>query len=348
MTHVSLTHWDAALHPHHPKLGKPCSAEPPVEFFSKLPTELWLMIDENLDPIDRRTLRMSSKVCMSILDTLPPLDSAEDKIRLTCLMEQDWLKLPTHQICIACLEPHERLMAQPRAFERQLKYAHGNHRLCKGGLRLTADRMLCQCCWSWLILNQEQRGVSHERSFWDLDDGWDIWKHGWKTQWRKGKLLLEITAELCLSEQDGLAEWLVKYGKPPEMMQLMVRMPFCGCRRTHDNLQEETMRRVNAYLAVRHSPWRRKWETSKRSYLDCVWCGALYTVAWAHDRFVVTRYYNLSSPEAMAASMHWEIWRPFWRVPRSWKDVGRRIWLEWRLSCMTDRVQKVRSAGRAV
>jgi len=61
-------------------------------------------------------------------------------------------------------------MAQPRAFERQFKYTHANHRICKGGLRLTADRMLCQCCWSWSILNQEQRGVTHERNIWDSNN----------------------------------------------------------------------------------------------------------------------------------------------------------------------------------
>jgi len=348
MTHISLTHWDAALQPHYPKLGKPQSAKRPAKFFSKLPTELWLMIDEDLDPIDRRTLRMSSKVCMSMLSALPTLDLTEDKIRLTCLMEQDWLKLPSYQICIICAEPHERLTAQPRAFERQFENTHSNHRTCKGGLRLTADRILCQCCWTWLILNHEQRGVTNGRSFWDLEDGWDSWKHGWRTEWRKGKLLLELTTELCLGKQGGMAEWLTKYGKPLQMMQLMVRLPFCGCKSTHGILEQETLRRIRTYLAVRHSNWRKQWETSKRSYLDCVWCGALYTVAWANDRFVVTRYYNLSSPEMMAASIHWEMWRSLWRVPQSWKDVGMRNWLEWRVSCMKEKFQRLCGVSKAM
>ena len=348
MTHISLTHWDAALQPHYPKLGKPQSAKRPAKFFSKLPTELWLMIDEDLDPIDRRTLRMSSKVCMSMLNALPTLDLTKDKIRLTCLMEQDWLKLPSYQICIICAEPHERLMAQPRAFERQFENTHSNHRTCKGGLRLTADRILCQCCWTWLILNHEQRGVTNGKSFWDLEDGWDSWKHVWRTEWRKGKLLLELTTELCLGKQGGMAEWLTKYGKPLQMMQLMVRLPFCGCKSTHGILEQETLRRIRTYLAVRHSNWRKQWETSKRSYLDCVWCGALYTVAWANDRFVVTRYYNLSSPEMMAASIHWEMWRSLWRVPQSWKDVGMRNWLEWRVSCMKEKFQRLCGVSKAM
>jgi len=346
MTYISLTHWDAALHPHYPKLGKPYSVESPVGFFSWLPTELWLMIDENLGPIDRRTLRMSSKVCRSMLETLPPLDSAKDSIRLTCLMEQDWLKLPTHQICIICAEPHERLLAQPRAFDRQFKYTHTNHSMCKGGLRLTADRILCQCCWTWLLLNQEQRGVSNERSFRDFDDSRDSWTHGWKTEWRGGKLRLEITTTLCLGEFSGMVEWLIKYWRTPQMMQLTVRVPFCGCKSTHGILEQEIQRRVGMYVSTLHSSWSKRWETSKRSYLDCVWCGALYTVGWTDDKLIVTRYYNLSSPEAMAANTHWEMWRSIWRVPRSWKDVGMRTWLDWRLSCIKERVQRVCGVSR--
>jgi len=306
------------------------------------------MIDENLNPIDRRTLRMSSKVCKSMLRPLSPQDSIEDKIHLTCLMEQDWLKLPTHQICTVCLEPHERLMAQPRAFERQFKYTHANHRICKGGLRLTADRVLCQCCWNWSILNQEQRGVTHERHFWDFNNTRNSWKHGWSTEWREVKLLLAMMTELYLDELGGIVEWLMKYLKTSNFMQSMVRVPFCRCKSTHSILEQEIKRRTGTYLSDRLSSWRKRWEISQRSYLDCVWCGALYTVGWSDDKLIVTRYYDLNSPEAMAASIHWEVWSSFWQVSRSWKDVGMRTWFQWRLSCMTGEIRRVCGVSRTM
>jgi hypothetical protein len=352
MAQISPPNRNAALPPNWPKTEHSIVSKTPEAFFSKLPTELWLMIDENLESIDQRTLRLSSKFCNSVLETLPPLESVEDRARLACRTEQDWLQLPDRQLCIVCMEPHERLMAQPRQFPKEFRWEISNHALCKGGIRLTADMMMCQCCWTFLVMHKRAETWEwYEDVFQEYPDSW---KHAWRAEWRRGKLLLKVTAAISLSEPGGMAEWLIKYGTAPQMTRLMGRVSFCGCKGTHSTLQEQMRRKVETFLSSRlsscltGSSWIKRWGISKESCFDCAWCGAFYTVSIVNDKLIVMRYYNLSSAEAMAASVHWDNWHPKWRAPQFWKDVGIRTRLEWQLSCLKTRVQSLYGANRAL
>jgi len=342
MAQASPANRKAALPPHWPRTEHVFWSN---VFFPKLPTELWLMIDENLRPIDRQALRMSSKFCRSMLETLPPLDSAKDRLRLACLSERDWLQASTFQRCVICIEPHERLWAQPHHPPQEFKYATSNHALCKGGIRMTADVILCQCCWTFLMLHKDTFGMT-DGYFCDFQNYQDNWQHYWKTDWRGGRLLLEIKSTLSLASLGAMANWIIKYWKAPQVMRLMGRVAFCGCKGAHDILQDHMRRKLEMYLSSRPSGWRKRWQISKRSCFDCAWCGALYTVNGIDDKLIVTRYYDLSSAEAMAVSMHWDNWRPEWRAPRLWKDMGLCAWLRWRLSYSKTRIQSLYSVHK--
>jgi len=344
MAQTSLTNRDAALPPHWPKTEHSLQSKPPNVFFSRLPTELWLMVDEDLGLIDRQALRLSSKFCRSMLESLAPLVSAKDRMRLACLTERDWLRLPGHQLCVVCTEPHERLWAQPRQCVQEFRYKTASHALCKGGLRVTADMILCQCCWTLLVMHKDSV-VLTGGNFYDFQDYRDGWEHHWKTKWSGSKLLLEIGSALSLASLDSMANWMMKYPKAPSVIRLMGRVAFCGCKGTHDILQDHMRRKLEMYLSSRPSCWTKRWQISKRSCFDCAWCGALYTVNGVDDKLIVMRHYNLSSAEAMAVSMHWDNWRPEWRVPRYWKDVAIYTRLRWRLTGWKTRIQSLCGVG---
>lgn len=130
---------------------KTCAVHPLARF----PTEIWLEIAEHTTRVDRRLLQMSSK---SLYTILPEKDQKrlvfDDKVNLKTIAENDWLHLPAHQLCVMCDKYHLRQHVQPRSKPWAVLKLRKDLCLCTAGIRLSADKILCQRCWSQLLLGR--------------------------------------------------------------------------------------------------------------------------------------------------------------------------------------------------
>jgi hypothetical protein len=102
-----------------------------------------------LEPIDRIMLALSShgfysmrNRCEFILAS--SLEGRRGRVRIRLC--RDWSRRPAYQVCILCCKKHPRFQAQNTVHRRQTEFYHDGRSSCAGGLRLTADTMMCHVC----------------------------------------------------------------------------------------------------------------------------------------------------------------------------------------------------------
>jgi len=143
-----------------------------------------------LEPVDLLCLGFSCKpfhemskralgLTLDVLGDQDEFDILERRLR------RNWLYSPAHQICIICQRPHPRILAQPRSTPCRASSTEGAHAACVGGLRITTDCMLCQLCWTELLLRPNYWTLNPELRD-TYKDTW-LWKHHWDTGWRANK-----------------------------------------------------------------------------------------------------------------------------------------------------------------
>lgn len=132
---------------------------------SRFPVETWERISTFLSPLDRKLLQFSFKACYNVLqlDAPPPLYK-DDHYRFQAIIQDDWLKSPCYLVCMLCKRYHYRGRLQPR--QDWGAKPNGVWCGCEGdGVRLSADKILCQLCWSDIVL--KTRKIELQKPRWE-------------------------------------------------------------------------------------------------------------------------------------------------------------------------------------
>jgi len=277
--------------------------KPAVHPLARFPAEIWSEVATFLKPLDRRVLQLSSKSIYTILSVnAPPPLYPDHQIRLRILAEDDWLHLPAHQVCVICDKYHARQRVQPRSEHCAPPKSDKLLCSCTGGIRLSADKILCQDCWRQLLLgnvNDTPRGFLK-----------DSWLHEWKVEKRRDQLLLRVTSTMSedVSHSRYHADWdLAAYERQ------LAGVSWCGCNPY--SMKYLLVYQIKAKLECQKAvEWRRypalgipDVRNFARLNVGCLCCGTLYTCSVKAQagvqRVVVERFLNLSSASTFAAHL---------------------------------------------
>lgn len=272
----------------------------PKEFFTSLPTELWLLITTFLPAEDIISLKLASKTSFSIIPSYKSRLALLDYPDLVRRFQRDWEKHAAHQTCMLCWQPHQRLHAQQRVGAT----ASSCHASCVGGIRLTADHIICKMCWMRVLLSDEYRksktklpGTFRGR-----------WLRSWQIEHRRGSFLLKVESRFPWRESGSMEDWRVS----PTGSILVALMNHCGCPGAEDVVVQS----MHSKLACRYPCWlRRLLRTLGTIDYTCASCGALYIMdirktvrnkipdTPSSIELYVTRYQNLSAAITRAACL---------------------------------------------
>jgi len=274
-----------------------------VHPLARFPTEIWLKIAGHTTRLNRRLLQMSSKSLYTILSPKHPKSlRSDDKITLRTIAENDWLHLPAHQICVMCSKYHLRQHVQPRSKPTASQKAHKELCPCTAGIRLAADSILCQCCWSQLLLRKGSctlRGCFNE-----------AWFHEWHVRERRDNfmLIVESTMSEDVSRFRHDAWWDSAGGD-----SRFSGVTWCGCGRlTLDGklcaqIKYKLSRGLMPIIQPSHPLILPDPRTFARMNIGCLNCGSVYIISIKSQRqtqkVVVTRFLNLSSESVLAAHL---------------------------------------------
>ena len=130
----------------------------------------------------------------------------------------DWIDDPLCQECIVCYKPHPRLFAQPRSDP----VLNGQYADCTGGLRISADRMLCGSCCGYMLENRNHSIGARLLSL-GIDNGWT---HKWHTKWQRGHLTLSVQSRRGMADIRDLSTVRLKH---TALWRLFIGLSWCGC-----------------------------------------------------------------------------------------------------------------------
>jgi hypothetical protein len=123
----------------------------PIQFFSRLPIEIWLQIDELLDGPYRGCFKLSCYTAYTMLPPLPPALTSAGRLRLWRYLFHDWHLFPGHQTCIMCSAQLQQHFAQPRSQTGKSQVP------CAVGIRVMPDYILCHSCQTFQVATTNSR-----------------------------------------------------------------------------------------------------------------------------------------------------------------------------------------------
>lgn len=277
----------------------------PGSLFSRIPAELWLLIGELVDPVDRICLKLSCRHAYSTFKSCST--QHQESVRLSLRLRTDWMEHPAHRLCVLCLKAHTRFEEQPR-IDGAVVACHPS---CTDGITLSVDCIICQLCWTKLILEKQYRPRQTvlQGSFAGL---WHL-PGTWKISWRGAHLVLQVQSVFLLPHGDLLGRSVL------ERLKLLRAVSFCPCLLPRKLVIRRTLDKV----AWRTVPW---WKKPLRGYFQdhfgCCWCGAVYVLALRtrHEKeeLVVTRFHNLSSATTFAYHAHFSSFENSRMTPGAW------------------------------
>jgi len=165
----------------------------------------------------------------------------------------DWIDDPLCQECIVCKKPHPRLFAQPRSDP----VLNGQYADCTGGLRISADRMLCGSCCGYMLENRNHSIGARLLSL-GIDNGWT---HKWHTKWQRGHLTLSVQSRRGMADIRDLSTVRLKH---TALWRLFIGLSWCGCTAIKVYLFVGTFLKIQSS----HSHWSR-WNKSSTRCQDC-------------------------------------------------------------------------------
>jgi len=298
---------------------QPCiEAAHPRKFFERLPVELWLHIVSYLGPIDRRTLMLSSREFYAMWSDImvnEPMQNQASRDLLLRRLHRDWYRIPGFQRCIRCDCRHERILAQRRT-EKPYRggCARGDQPTCRGGLRLTADLILCQVCWTDAVMcSRFSHCVRGKRPF------RETWDHEVEYEWRGKNLILTFISSIDISFNDESKTLLVSSGTAASSVRRQLAdVTWCGCLGTDQLLLSSIMRNLRTHFL---NPFRLFLNGWKEIYV-CKYCSALYVTQTrlnvdSSHTIKVSRLHNLSDLRVYAARNYPAFCKDqFWQRPQ--------------------------------
>jgi len=232
-------------------------------------------------PWEYTLLRLSSSVCYTGLRKPKPKSLWEtERLLVTSYCTLDWNYHPQYQECIVCYNPHLRLFVQPwsnSVLNRQ--YAD-----CTGGLRISADRMLCGSCCDYM-LEDRKHFIRVQLINLGFDNGWT---HKWHTQWQNGRVIVSVHSRRGMADLRGLRSMIDKY---TAFWTLPIGLGWCGCTDIRRALFLTVHIKIESFL--RHPAWiSLRWNKSR---LICQDCGTLYVVGIVKEKEVKVLHVSRSS-----------------------------------------------------
>lgn len=193
-----------------------------------------------------------------------------------------------------------------RGYASCLQCDRGN--VCKIGIRLNADFILCICevCWTDLLLGQRcksrhgpdvlLRDSFHETFTHDVSIKWHNRKHLVLTQ--RSKLSIKTATKKGNSDTKQTSDNHLKSAD-----RILGRTPWC-CRPHYDIVQSG----IDCKLAHFDDTQKHSWTIHFKHTSSCGCCGAFYVYSiergGTDDLLVVTRYQDLSDIAVYASILH--------------------------------------------
>jgi hypothetical protein len=288
------------------------AARHPKALLNSLPTELWLEIASHIGPVDYISLRLSCKSFWFLFDEYYDI-YFEHRDMLLRRLRRDWIVSPAEQLCILCMKPHTRLLAQPRTGTRLVSCTQDRHSPCTSGLHITTDYILCQLCWTELLLHRIYRPYYYKLEGSSHSD----WQHTWQTEWRSCNLLLKVQSIISptINEKNYLIlpNWP---DFPPMLVKQLTGVNTCGCPSAEYSVLQALVWKLSNHF---HRSWKRLLTIWFKGEYTCCYCGAVYiTEIHGSSTITVTRYHNLSSAMVFASHLHWKHWKKAWAIPGAW------------------------------
>jgi hypothetical protein len=274
--HANVIEEDPSLHIETMRAVK---AAHPLDFVPILPGEIWLRIMSFLAHEDLVCLACGSRcfmwLCIMYADESTSI--AMDHELIIRRLHRDWYRTPDYQTCIMCDRKHRRCLAQPR-YEKPAKRdtvigcVRDDGQPCLAGLRFTADKILCQTCWSRILSDKTYKNGT-PRS-WPI---FEEWSHEWRIE-RSGKALILLWLPDLMVSRKTMSR--LQRGSEPSSLLLrrLAGVPSCGCSDTAELL----LQRILWHLQNRFTKSYMTYLNQGREILVCEHCNAAFAIRALH------------------------------------------------------------------
>jgi len=183
--------------------------------------------------------------------------------------------------------------------------------VCRTGIRLNADFILCEVCWTDFLLGQRCKS-RHGPAYLLRDSFHKTFTHNVSIKWHNRKhLVLTQRSELGIkisAKKSNSGTKQTSFERTASADRILGRAPWC-CMPHYDVVQSG----IDCKLAHFENTQKHPWTIHFKHTSSCGCCGAFYVYSierdGTDDLLVVTRYQDLSDIAVYAATLH-QLHRP--------------------------------------